>query len=76
MLARVFSQFTNRKSSDWRVPPVRGNDGSDDGVPGSHMNYTLVNYTLAANRSWCRGYRGRNSGNLHSDRTGRTSPDC
>jgi hypothetical protein len=66
-----FSEFTNRKSLDWRVPPVRDNDGSNDGVPGSHMNYTL-----AANRSWCRDCPGRSSGNLHSDKTGRTSPDC
>src|SRR6476469_4045734 len=29
-----------------------------------------------ANRSSCKGYRGRNSGSLRLDRTGRTSPDC
>lgn len=42
--------------------------GDDDGPRGDDV-------PLAANHSSCRGFRARNSGNLRSDRTGRTSPD-
>ena len=44
-------------------------DGDDD-------NSDDDDNTLVANRSSCRDYRARNSDSLHSDRTGRTNPDC
>jgi hypothetical protein len=52
---------------------TNGGGGNDD---GSGSDDDPNNHMFRANRSSCKGYRGRNSGSLRLDRTGRTSPDC
>ena len=60
------------ESLDWLVPPPAGvsaNGGGDDDSPSSD------DVPLAANHNSCRDFRARSSGNLRSDRTGRTGRD-
>ena len=57
------------------LPPLRNEARVDVTANGGGDNDDPNNGILAANRSSCRGYRARNSGSSHSDRTGRTSPD-
>ena len=48
---------------------VSTNGGGDDDGPSSD------DVPPAASRNSCRDFRARSSGNLRSDRTGRTCPD-
>src|ERR1700704_1257952 len=49
--------------------------GGGDDVPGSNEDEPNSRMP-AANRSSCKGYPGRSSDSLRSDKIGRTSPDC
>jgi hypothetical protein len=68
-IARAAAFLGSRRWRLDRSPAgVSANGGDVDGPRGTDV-------PLAANHSSCKDFRARSSGNLRSDRTGRTSPD-